>query len=207
MSPAWPADTAPPAAATPPRAPAPVRSVAAGSPARPAAAPPGTPTPGADAPCRRRAAGRQCAPPCGRCRGPTGRSPRSRRRASPGRRWRTAAISRSRLTRRRCGQQDPPQPGQEQQPDPDWAIDARQQQVGQPDRGSRATQPVATMSVCACMAATLRAVMTGSIRLHVDRGAGRRQHRRRNPRPSALSRECHAPRPGRHGAAVQRPRR
>ena len=42
-----------------------------------------------------------------------------------------------RLARRRRGQQDPPQPGQEQQPDPDRAIDARQQQVGQP----RSRQP------------------------------------------------------------------
>ena len=39
---------------------------------------------------------------------------------------------------------------------------------GSQDRGSRATQPVATMSVCVCMAATLRAMLFGSIRLFVD---------------------------------------
>ena len=36
------------------------------------------------------------------------------------------------LARRRAGQQDAPQPGQEQQPDADRPVDARQQQVGQP---------------------------------------------------------------------------
>ncbi len=39
---------------------------------------------------------------------------------------------------------------------------------GSQDRGSHATQPVATMSVCVCMAATLRAMLFGSIRLFVD---------------------------------------
>ena len=74
--------------------------------------------------------------------------------------------------------------------------------------GSRATQPVAAISVCACMAATLRVSMTGSIRLLC--GPSRLPTgRERSPRARAgtLSRHRDAPRGGRHGAAVQRARR
>ena len=151
MSRAWPADTAPPAAATP--RPAPARSgfscSRTASPrqqqrgqehqrlARPRAR-------------RTRAAGRRCAPPAGRCRGPTGRSPRSRRRASPRCRSRTAAISRSASRVRPAREQDAPQPGQEQQPRPDRAIEPRQQQ----HRAARtpAAAPPSRRRRCRCAA-------------------------------------------------------
>ena len=167
MSRAWPADTAPPAAATPLPAPAPARSVAAGSPDRPAAARPGTPAPGAAAACRRRAGGRRCAPPCGRCRGPTGRSPRSRRRASPRRRWRTArSAAPPRAARDATAGCPTARAGTAARP---RSADRRAPAAGRAARAAAAAPPSRSPR-CRCAPAWLLLCaprMTGSIRLHV----------------------------------------
>ena len=112
-----------------------------------------------------------------------------------------------RLGRRRAGEQNAPQPRQEQQPDADRPIDPRQQQIGQPGARQPATQPVATMSVCACIAATLPVGMTGSIRLYVTAPLTAGESVAGVRRAGALSRQRHAPRRRRYGPPVQRPRR
>ena len=160
------------------------------------AAPRGTPAPAAAAARPRRAAGRRCAPPGGRCRGPTGRSPRSPptriTRRADGEQQDQPHASR----RRRAGQQDPPQPRQEQQPDADRPVDAGPAaDRAASGRGSRATQPVATMSVCGLHALLLcAAAMTGSIRLHVTSSAGRGRHASPRRGAGALPWQRHAAR-------------
>ena len=61
----------------------------------------------------------------------------------------------------------PHSPGRNNSHTPTGRSTRASSRYGNHGRGSRATQPVATMSVWACIAATLRAAMTGSIRLHV----------------------------------------
>jgi 16S rRNA (uracil1498-N3)-methyltransferase len=68
---------------------------------------------------------------------------------------------------RLAGEQDPPKPGQEQQPDADRPVEARQQGVGHPGAGKPRHPTLGDDVGMGLHGATLTAAMPGSIRLFV----------------------------------------